>query len=60
VNVMGKTRYVEVRDKKKLGRAMRFDVVVDGRRFVLWGRNRKEIREQVRGVLWQLENQGGE
>jgi len=57
---MGKTRCVEVKDKKKLGRAWRFDVVVDGRRFVLWGRNRKEIRDQVRGVLWQLENQGGE
>lgn len=57
---MSKTRCVEVKDKKRMGRAMRFDLVVDGRRFVLWGRNRKEIREQVRGVLWQLENQGGE
>ena len=57
---MSKTRCVEVKDKKRMGRAMRFDVVVDGRRFVLWGRNRKEIRDQVRGVLWQLENQGGE
>lgn len=52
---MSKTRVIEVKDKKKMGRVMRYDLVVDGKRFVLWGRNRREIRELVRGVLWRLE-----